>query len=240
MLYSTLRGKKVFSINDAMYIGEITAIYIEKKLLNYGFYVSLNEHKYILSSNHIFAFNDIITITDTNVLMNINDIKDVIMLDIGLSLSDISGMSLGTILDLELRSNKASYLMYDSGKIRITKLVSASDSRAFINLKQCNNEKSFSNQNSQLSQCKKENETKTELLFEEIKMSNSAIPVYRRESSQAVNCDYNFLLGRRVECDITDLTRTLLIKAGTVINASIISAARQAGKLVDLTINSVK
>jgi hypothetical protein len=43
-----------------------------------------------------------------------------------------------------------------------------------------------------------------------------------------------------VERDITDITRTFIIRAGTVINERVIDSAKRAGKLVDLTINSIK
>jgi len=73
--------------------------------------------------------------------------------------------------------------------------------------------------------------------------SNSYLPSKSHQQPVANNrqkVDYNFLLGRRVERDVVDLTRTFLIRAGTIINERTIVNAQRAGKLVDLTINSSK
>jgi hypothetical protein len=52
--------------------------------------------------------------------------------------------------------------------------------------------------------------------------------------------DYGFLLRRRLEKDVTDLTGTLLLRAGSLVDGTVIKTAKNAGKLVDLTLNSVK
>lgn len=52
--------------------------------------------------------------------------------------------------------------------------------------------------------------------------------------------DYSFLLGRKVEREITDLTRTFYIAVGTIITEQILSNAKRAGKIADLAINSSK
>ena len=52
--------------------------------------------------------------------------------------------------------------------------------------------------------------------------------------------DYSFLLGRKVEREISDLTRTFHIAVGTIITEQVLAYAKKAGKIVDLAINSSK
>ena len=53
-------------------------------------------------------------------------------------------------------------------------------------------------------------------------------------------CDYEFLLGRTLGADLRTYTGDLLAPKGAIITANIVELARAHGKLVDLTLNSVK
>ena len=53
-------------------------------------------------------------------------------------------------------------------------------------------------------------------------------------------CDYEFLLGRTLGADLLTYTGDLLAPKGAIITANIVELARAHGKLVDLTLNSVK
>ncbi len=53
-------------------------------------------------------------------------------------------------------------------------------------------------------------------------------------------CDYEFLLGRTLGADLRTYTGELLAPKGAIITANVVELARAHGKLVDLTLNSVK
>lgn len=53
-------------------------------------------------------------------------------------------------------------------------------------------------------------------------------------------CDYEFLLGRTLGADLCTYTGELIAKQGSLVTDIIVEKARRAGKLVELTLNSVK
>ena len=53
-------------------------------------------------------------------------------------------------------------------------------------------------------------------------------------------CDYEFLLGRTLGADLCTYTGELIAKQGSLVTDFIVEKARRAGKLVELTLNSVK
>ena len=55
-----------------------------------------------------------------------------------------------------------------------------------------------------------------------------------------VICDYEFLLGRTLGADLTTYTGELIAKQNSVVTDATVEKARKAGKLVELTLNSVK
>ncbi len=55
-----------------------------------------------------------------------------------------------------------------------------------------------------------------------------------------VICDYEFLLGRTLGADLCTYTGELIAKKDSAVTGAIVEKARRAGKLVELTLNSVK
>ena len=55
-----------------------------------------------------------------------------------------------------------------------------------------------------------------------------------------VICDYEFLLGRTLGADLCTYTGELIAKQNSVVTDKIVEKARRAGKLVELTLNSIK
>ncbi|MDE5601138.1 MAG: hypothetical protein K2J16_01415 [Clostridia bacterium] len=53
-------------------------------------------------------------------------------------------------------------------------------------------------------------------------------------------CDYEFLLGRTLGADLRTYAGELIANEGSVVTDTIVDKARRAGKLVELTLNSVK
>lgn len=55
-----------------------------------------------------------------------------------------------------------------------------------------------------------------------------------------VICDYEFLLGRTLGADLMTYTGELIAKKNSVVTDSVVEKARRAGKLVELTLNSIR
>ena len=55
-----------------------------------------------------------------------------------------------------------------------------------------------------------------------------------------VICDYEFLLGRTLGADLCTYTGELIAKQNSTVTEAIVDKARRAGKLVELTLNSIK
>ncbi len=55
-----------------------------------------------------------------------------------------------------------------------------------------------------------------------------------------VICDYEFLLGRTIGADLCTYTGELIAKQNSTVTDAIVDKARRAGKLVELTLNSIK
>ncbi len=55
-----------------------------------------------------------------------------------------------------------------------------------------------------------------------------------------VICDYEFLLGRTLGTDLCTYTGELIAKQNSTVTDTIVDKARRAGKLVELTLNSIK
>lgn len=66
------------------------------------------------------------------------------------------------------------------------------------------------------------------------------VPSHDAHNPTRIICDYDFLLGRTLGADLTTYTGELLAPKGAIITASVVELARAHGKLVDLTLNSVK
>lgn len=55
-----------------------------------------------------------------------------------------------------------------------------------------------------------------------------------------VICDYEFLLGRTLGADLCTYTGELIAKQNSIVTDTVVDKARRAGKLVELTLNSIK
>lgn len=57
---------------------------------------------------------------------------------------------------------------------------------------------------------------------------------------QRLISDYSFLVGRIVTKNISDTKSNVLVPKGSIINDDIVNLARHSGKLVELTVNSIR
>lgn len=63
---------------------------------------------------------------------------------------------------------------------------------------------------------------------------------YDARTPTRVICDYEFLLGRTLGADLCTYTGELIAKQNSTVTDAIVDKARRAGKLVELTLNSIK
>ncbi|MDR0696161.1 MAG: hypothetical protein LBF68_01265 [Christensenellaceae bacterium] len=243
MLYSTLENLNVCSINDAKFFGKPEGVYIFKKTFMCGYIVLSHAEVNILPYANIYSSKDVIMIKSSYVLMRTNAIEDCFFLKPKNPVIDVDGSNFEELEDLEL-TGKSGYLICKTKKIKFNKIVSSSNDLIIVNT----NSRSLVEQKSLNPSThdklipiidylppKKQliERATTEVLL-------SAKPEYRDQVTQDLNTDYSFLIGRRVGKEIIDLTRTFIVKEGTVITTNLILSAKKAGKLADLTIHSAK
>lgn len=236
MLYSEIAGKKLISLADAKTIGEVSGVYINPETYA-AEYISLNDDMHILSPAKIFGAGGVLTVAGTDALTDINEAKDYLFYNNGLSVVNVAGEVKGVSADLDFNAKKSDRgFTTDTGVFfRFKSIIAVSDNTIVVNP-----------ENRKLQP--KERKPKTEKIiaeakaginFEEVSFTATApITVASVARAETQISDYSFLIGRRVRYEVSDLTRTFVVKPGTVINEKVIEAARRAGKIVDLVIKS--
>jgi sporulation protein YlmC with PRC-barrel domain len=259
MFYSSLKGKKVYVMEDASYAGEVNGVYISKKTRKLTHLVLLNERNCILAYNRVFGFDKFITAKSKNSLfLDIANSNNYIFLNIGVTVIDATGEYLGILQDVSFNQNdqSAGFLKTDLHEIDLKNVVSSSPKITIVNMHKKvvlprakklpkNSEIPPIKNKPKTDNLKQENFSQI-LTYTEIfkndpndeKIENCAPPC-PKSRTHAPN-DYSFLLGRKMQSDVFDLTKTFLVKAGTVLNHRIVTAAQRVGKLVDLAINSTR
>ncbi|MDR0751375.1 MAG: hypothetical protein LBF12_02115 [Christensenellaceae bacterium] len=244
MLYSFLENLNVYSITDARLIGKPIGICIFKETFTCGYIVLSNAENNILAYSDIYSCKDVITIKSSYVLMRISAIEHCFFIKPGTIVVDVDGSLFDELEDIEI-SAKSGFLICKSKKIRFNKIVSASDTLIFVSTNSRPANQQFLTRKTAMSDLKNKTPNLiTPLIIEPRGHSNevllSATPEYKKPDLLEITNNYSFLIGRRVEKEITDLTRTFVIKEGTIITSKLIALAKKAGKLTDLTINSSK
>ncbi|MFA5449173.1 MAG: hypothetical protein WC292_01875 [Clostridia bacterium] len=233
MLYSQLKGKKVVAIDTANYCGTVSGIYIQKDTYAATHLLLSDAENCILAYADIFGFGETLTIRSAEVLSPLDAVKDFTFFDIGLPVLDVDGNSLGTSKELDLHAKSREKRFTADEVINLKAIVASSPEAIVVNPRR----KQLKPRPKQ-TQPAKETPPEFHKPYEEVQLATAT---FREPTvTEKINNDYSFLLGRRVEREITDITRTFVIKAGTVITDRIIDTAQKAGKLVDLTINSIK
>ena len=74
----------------------------------------------------------------------------------------------------------------------------------------------------------------------EMLLEGSRAYSYDDDARTRVICDYEFLLGRTLGADLCTYTGELIAKQNSTVTDTIVDKARRAGKLVELTLNSIK
>ncbi|MDR2267592.1 MAG: hypothetical protein LBE09_08470 [Christensenellaceae bacterium] len=249
MLFSDLKTKKIYSLTDAVCVGEPTGMCVLHDSFRCSYIVLSNSEKNILAYEDMYACADIITIKSTNVLIREFAIDNCFMLKIGTRIADVSGIDYDILEDIEIRG-RSGFLICKSKKIKFDRLISASAEIIFVDLSgkwivKSKSQDASAEQNKVLTTRNANNNLTVDNILKMPKTNRQSYvsikPLYAESDNKlTLSNDFNFLVGRRVEREITDITRTFVVKEGTVVTTAIVNAARRAGKLADLTINSIK
>lgn len=242
MLYSEIRNKTILSINNAMLLGKIKGVYINKETkIPYSLGVESEDGYKSLKIKDIFCYNDIVTVLKDEMVGDLINPDEYVFIDIGSKVYDVKAFAIGTVDDLKLNpiSLNACVICKDVF-IRMHKVVCMQSDVILVN--------------TQKKRLKKKTPLpKTVVVAKEIPekevieaiSDNKTVNVLEsnqilanKAQNKKVISNYNFLLGRKILRDIVGINQELFAKKDTLITPKIISDAKASGKLVELSINS--
>ena len=237
MLFSSIKGKQVFAISEAKYIGEVTGAYVHMSSGKAEFLILSSAPFNILPYAQVFGNGEMLTIKSTACLKNDSeiDLTKHFYFNTCVHIYSVSGEHMGISQDIDLNAKPDERLLISENGLTIPlkKVVSGGKDVMFVNE---NGKREFT-----VRRVKQGEKRQTPNgMVSETQTGGTVINTAISHSPALSSHDYSFLLGRRVEQDIGDIARTFLIRRGTVISKKTIEDARIAGKLVDLTINSLK
>lgn len=215
MLLSELIGKRVINVNSATCEGIITGAYVHKTTHDCT-YICL-DNNVCISRDELFSVDEVITVlnspsNDVNLenYYKITATQEVIL---------VSGKRLGRVKDLVISGRgKKGELTLDKGVIKLKSILNASD-----NIITANPTYRVLN--------KAKEEPKHEIFALEGKTDYEVIIPEEIPSSTG---SYDFLIGKKVKSEVSDINRSFVLMAGTLITERVIQNARRAGKLSDL------
>lgn len=250
MIFDEIYGKNVIALDTASLLGTVDGIYLDKKTFaTRG--ISLTGSR-ALCADDIVGKDDLITVTSEDALKPAPE--DCLKISIGQKALTRSGKELGQISGIVFGRK---YVKLELGEVALApyKITAASAMYIVVNLRAARpslspeeQEETFEDtvkaqeesQDEGLSDIAEPQQTKPSAQFEEFVVTAGAPLRYQPSAYGNASPDYSFLLGRRVEREISDLTRTFTIAVGTIITEQVLFNARRAGKIVDLAINSAK
>lgn len=252
MLYGEIENKVIVALDTACALGRVTGAYIDSDTYRADYIRTSNSDMPILALADMYSYGDVITVLSDKKMQSEDVCKDMLLYKNGLTVSDVDGNVLGISNELPLSGGKRNRVFFaDDKRIQLRSVVSAGKDFIIVNPRYKKiGEKEELPKKAELISDKPAatevaiplsampTETVGDINFDSVRGGNSRPAVYRKEERMPEN-DYNFLIGKHVKRDLTDLTRTFLIKSGTVINERVIEYAKKAGKLIELTVNSI-
>lgn len=215
MYLSELVAKRVIALKSAEDAGMVIGAYVDKWSYQ-CVYLCLDSGK-VVELKDIISTGEVITVydspttpIDTQGLYKITTTQEVIL---------VSGVRLGRVKDMLLAGRgKKGELNADKGNIKLKTIVGVSD-----NIITANPTYRILNKEDEIPNGK--------ILTIEGKVDES-------ETNQPINSyslsPYDFLIGKRVSQEVSDISRSFVLMAGTIITERVIENARRAGKLSDL------
>lgn len=219
MLLSEIVNKRVVMLSDASELGIIIGAYVHKNT-HQSPYLALDNGKQI-KVDDVFSFGEVVTILASE--------NDAIALDeyhkitINQEIILVSGERLGKVRDLELNGKKkVGSIEGDKGSVKLKSIVSTSTNIIVAN-------PTYRSLKPRVKEPVKPLSIAPEALN---------APSNRTEITTYLNPvnapSYDFLIGKKVNSEVSDINRSFVLMAGTIITEKIISNAIRAGKLTDL------
>lgn len=215
MLLSEIVGKRMVSLEDAQELGYVEGAYVHMSTLSPRF-LALDSGK-VVSVEKIFSIGEVITTLEyENESIPLNEyFKITIRQEVIL----ISGERIGKVKDmLILGRGKNSELECDKGKIKLKSITSISENIIVAN------------------PTYRVLKLKTKAPKNELLQLNAST-LERNDLGDGdilTPPSYDFLIGKKVNSEVSDINRSFVLMAGTIITKKVIGNAIKAGKLTDL------
>ncbi len=209
MLLSSIATKDVVIVGSAEYIGKPVGIILTADF-PIGKYPVVTDSMRIFTYDDMYANGDIITVNSATALPRGSIIK------LGAKLYSVNGKYAGICNDIHMQKSGAR-IITENGKSPCAKIVAASDGIILFNPK-------F-----------RAPKTANELPEHSVNALPATIDTAVTEVIEPTrNSDYAFMLGKRLKSEVSDIGRSFVLMAGTVITDRVIHNAKRAGKLTDL------
>ncbi len=211
MQLNEIIGKRVISLLDAKELGIIIGAYVHKSTYE-ATHVCLNTNVTV-SIKKIFAIDDVVTITDEPQAVNEDEYLKILAQQ---EVVTVSGTRLGKVKDLNLVGKKSKKeLVCDKGTVKFKAIVAVSDNVITVNP-------------TYRVLVKKLQEPKNEIFALN---GTTEVEAYEEQTNAP---KYDFLIGKKVKSEVSDISRSFVLMAGTLITERVIQNARRAGKLSEL------
>ena len=216
MYLSELIGKRVISIKTATVVGIIIGAYVDKYNFESNFLI-LDSQK-TLNLDDLYEVGEVVTVYEEK--ENLLDLENYLKITTMQEVVTVSGERLGKVKDLQLgKRNKKGEIESDLSTFKAKSIVSYSDNIIIIN-----------------PTYRKLNKTIKAPVNNVLLVEGSSDNGY--ENKKLSPTSYDFLIGKKVKAEVSDINRSFVLMAGTLITERVIENARRAGKLSELVSRS--
>ncbi len=216
MLLSEIVNKRVITIDDGTCLGVVIGAYLHKS--NHDCPALLLDNGNQISLDDLYCVGEVIIILKSS--QEVIPIDEYFKISINQEIILVDGSRLGKVKDLTIKGRKNKGLITaDKGEVKAKCLVTCSNNIIIAN--------------PTYRQLKpKIKEPVNEILQLDSPKENIS---YNTTGSSLISpASYDFLIGKKVKSEVSDINRSFVLMAGTVITERIISNAIKAGKLTDL------
>lgn len=218
MLLSSISEKYAVVIGTALNIGKPKGAIIPANddMCHYV----ITDDMHIFALDNMFANGDIVTVNST-----LDQVPLGIKLHLGDELYTVYGKRLGICKDINMHKTGITILT-EERKISGSKIVSATNGIILVNPKKG---------------CRKEVKELpvTPTLITLPQADDDSVTTLVSEAQADTASDYSFMIGKRLKNEVSDITRSFVLMAGTIITDRVIQNAKRAGKLTELY-NNIK
>ena len=219
MLLSEFLGKRVIVLDNASELGTIVGAYVHKYTYARSHLVLDNGKQ--IKIDDVFSLDEVVTIlTQSNETIPLEEYHEI---TVNQEVILVSGKRLGKVKDIALNGKKKdNVLIADKGNVKLKSLVS------------CSNNIIIANPTYRILKARVK-EPLGGVLALNGKQEDSAVNSVEKEFfTPTTTPSYDFLIGKKVNSEVSDINRSFVLMAGTIITEKVISNAIRAGKLTDL------